>query len=407
MASNGTRFRILFVSEGYPPISGGVATSTQRIARNMVLRGADVVVYTLDTNRPLTESDYVIDELDHGVRVRRMGPFPSKHPNSPGEKVTEKVRASFRRRVFDQMEQAAHAYEPHVVLSFYLINAGLLATYLSSSLGIPHVVGVRGDDIGLHIFSVERIGAIGMIIGNASKIVCVNDYLRRRLLLPFPEAARKTHVVMNAVELPHGIVLPKARCYIERQTQWQRADSVFVFIGTPREKKGINLLLDAMDEAQARVSIRLLIVGPEMTRSDNPQLGDRWDRMKAAGLLHITGQLPRKEALEVAAEADVVVMPSIEDGLANGLLEGMALGLPPVVSDVFSDVVEDHKCGWVFSRACRKSLVAALVEASQSPDLRQTYAEAARARLAHRHNPENESTEYLRLLGAFVPGILK
>jgi glycosyltransferase involved in cell wall biosynthesis len=401
MASNGNRFRILFVSEGYPPVSGGVATSTQRIARNLVLQGAEVVVFTLDSNRPLTEVDYIIEEIDQGVKVRRIGPFPSKHPNASAEKVTEKVRASFRRRVFDQMEKAARAYAPQVVLSFYLINAGLLATYLSNSLGIPHVVGVRGDDVGLH-FSVERLGAIGVIIESASKVVCVNEYLRRRLLLPFPWTAEKTHVVMNAVELPYGILPPNERHYLERHTKWDRGDAVFVFIGTPREKKGINLLLDAMDEARAHVPIRLLIVGPEMTRSDNPQLGDRWDRMKATGILHVTGQLPRSEALSIAAEADVVVMPSIEDGLANGLLEGIALGLPPLVSDIFSDVVDDQKGGWVFPRSCRKTLVAALIQASQSRDMRQAFAHAAKTRLEERHHPDAESTAYLNLLKSVV-----
>ena len=41
--------------------------------------------------------------------------------------------------------------------------------------------------------------------------------------------------------------------------------------------------------------------------------------------MHVTGQLPRPEALAVASEGDIVVMPSLEDGMANGLLEGIAL----------------------------------------------------------------------------------
>ncbi|MBK6877782.1 MAG: glycosyltransferase [Ignavibacteria bacterium] len=75
--------------------------------------------------------------------------------------------------------------------------------------------------------------------------------------------------------------------------------------------------------------------------------GTLWNKLKANNTIYATGHIPRMDVNDWMIGGDIVVMPSLDDGMANGLLEGMALGLCPVVSDVFSDVVQQNENGLI------------------------------------------------------------
>jgi len=82
---------------------------------------------------------------------------------------------------------------------FYLLNAGYLALFASRELSIPFIAGVRGNDIGRNIFHTQRFGVIQSVIHGADKIVCVNEHLKRRMLVAFPEAISKTSIIPNSI----------------------------------------------------------------------------------------------------------------------------------------------------------------------------------------------------------------
>src|SRR5574338_1712865 len=98
--------KIGFISEHYPPTDGGVATSTQRVARHLHRLGARVHVLCFDHSRPMTDKDYVVEEVDEGVRVSRVGPFFLKQAGASADRIPEKVKATLRRRAFNRMIQA-------------------------------------------------------------------------------------------------------------------------------------------------------------------------------------------------------------------------------------------------------------------------------------------------------------
>jgi len=383
--------RVLLVSIGYPPLDGGVATSTHRVARNLCLLGCEILVLTFDYKTALSGDDCVVLEKDGAVEIRRFGPFYRHHD------IDDKEIAEARRRVYDQMEIAAKGFRPTVVLSFYAANAGLLGAYLANALGVPHVVGVRGDDVGRNVFSTKWLPTLRIILDLSTRIVCVNEHLRARLLLAFPNMADRTSVIMNGLELPVGFEPRKSRNYLRGATDWREGCPVAVFIGNPREKKGIRPLLRAVESLGLDSELRVLIVGPTLKECDRNDCGEIWDRLISSSRLHVTGQVDRRSALQIAAEGDMIIMPSVDDGLANGLLEGMALGLCPIASDIFSDIVKSEACGWVFRRGDSNALAAALVAAIENTARRCSLASMAKRRIAEHHAPQKEAESYLRL----------
>lgn len=370
--------QILVVTEAWLPTSGGVATSSHRIATSLAKLGTTVTVFTFDASRSITAPEYQLESVEDGIELVRFGPFFLKRPNEEVRGISEKHRAILRRRVFDAMETTAQKRSFKGIISFYVVNAGWLATYLSRSLNVPHILGVRGNDIGRNIFASDRLAPVSLAVDNASIIVCVNEHLRRRLLLAFPQVAAKAKVILNGtIGEPTKQSREHIREDIARQTGWPITSSWAVFIGTPREKKGLRNLLDAMLSLPENHDLKLLCIGPEPGALEVRVCGSEWKHLKESGRLFCTGQLPRTEALRLAAGGDIVVMPSVEDGLANGLLEGMALGLCPVASDIFSDVLRDGENAIVIQRGNTTALANALHRAASDSKLRSDLGAAA------------------------------
>jgi hypothetical protein len=66
---------ILVVTEAWPPTSGGVATSAQRISTNLAKLGVGVTVFTFDSSRPVTDPEYQLESVEGEVKLVRFGPF--------------------------------------------------------------------------------------------------------------------------------------------------------------------------------------------------------------------------------------------------------------------------------------------------------------------------------------------
>ena len=151
----------------------------------------------------------------------------------------------------------------------------------------------------------------------------------------------------------------------------------FVVVGLGRlvPIKGFDLLVRALPAVAEQVpSARVLLVGDGAERQ----------RLEAvAASLDVTRQLRLAgETLDVAAylaAADVVAVPSRNEGMGRVIVEAMALGLPVVATAVggIPAVVTDGECGRLIAPEDVDALSAALIELGRDPALRRKLGEAA------------------------------
>ena len=318
--------------------------------------------------------------------------------------LSEKHRAILRRRVFNTLLDMTRRNRYDAILSLYLLNAGFMAGLLANALRVPHLAGVRGNDIGRNIFDVQRFGVIQWVLEHAARVVCVNSHLRDRALIAFPQHQSKTSVIPNSV-VPGDVCKDEgARTALMAKTGWSGEDTVFVFIGSPREKKGIVPLVRAFTLLDANTRARLLIVGPPLSGAETHLVQQEWDALRESGRLCVTGLLPRQEVPAAAAGGDVIIMPSLDDGMANGLLEGMAIGLCPLVSQIFADVVQDGECGTVLGEVTAHGLADVIVSMSSDREALRAPGARARAHILAHHLPSHEGQRYAALCAAALAG---
>jgi glycogen synthase len=130
---------IALLSEKYTPDIGGLAISTERLARLLASTGHDVRLFCPSRNllpseqRTLTHS---------GVSVTRFGVH--KRVDDTLVDWYELIVAEHKREPFDVL----HAY--------FLTQAGFVATFAGKYLNIPSVVSIRGNDIERAAFDPSR-----------------------------------------------------------------------------------------------------------------------------------------------------------------------------------------------------------------------------------------------------------
>lgn len=387
--------KIALVSEAYPPMAGGVATSARRLSREFVKQGHQITVYTYDNIQPVTSEDFYYREEDSGVEIYRAGPFFLKNNTlkNLNAELTEKYCAALRRRVFDQILRLMKKNKPDIILSFYLLNSGWLAQMLANYLELPCIAGVRGNDIGRNIFHTERFGVIKWIIDEANAVICVNEHLKRRTLSAFRDIKSKIFVI------PNGFDISAVNNFAKNKREWPEEYLTLAFIGSLREKKGIITLLRSLEKSEAENNkIRLLVIGPDIDGAERVIAGDLWEKLKGNDIIRVTGQIPREEVISRAGACDVICCPSLDDGMANGLLEGMAAGLCPLVTDIFADVVKDKETGLIVEAGDVEGLSDAMKFLQEHRTLAEQYGEAAKQAVINNHSPKDEALKYIDIM---------
>jgi glycosyltransferase involved in cell wall biosynthesis len=162
-----------------------------------------------------------------------------------------------------------------------------------------------------------------------------------------------------------------------------------LFVGRLVERKGVDVLLRALERLRPERDIRLRIVGDGPLRA---QLEQRAREYGIAEVVHFLGLVPEAELAAQYAECDVFVLPAVVDakgdteGLGVVLLEALAHGKPVIASAVggIPDIVMDGSTGQLVPPGDPGALATALRTYHDDPGLAARHAEAGRRHLEER-----------------------
>lgn len=168
------------------------------------------------------------------------------------------------------------------------------------------------------------------------KIVAVSQSVRDFYARRAGIKAEKIEVVYNGVRLlrplrntrgPRNDEEEKAR--LKKEFNIKENEIVLAIIGRLVEQKGHRYLFEALRQLDGKYNVQLLVVG------DGPLLGNLRSTV-GAGLApaRIIFLGLRKDVPDILALTDILVMPSLREGLSIVALEAMAQGVPIVATMV-------------------------------------------------------------------------
>ncbi len=215
------------------------------------------------------------------------------------------------------------------------------AAQLGEIFGVPTTATARGSDI--HYWAEQP--ATGPMIVEASNrlshVVAVSHALRADMIALGMDGD-KIDVVRPGVDrsmfYPRGSAALKAKMGI--------TGTLLATVGSLDENKGQYLVLDALRQFPG---VQYLIAGKGPYRPTLEKLIEYYGLQDRARLL---GNIDRESVSDLVAAADIMVMPSGHEGLANAWLEALAAGTPVVLCDAGGarEVVSSEVAGRIVAR---------------------------------------------------------
>ncbi|MEA3041690.1 MAG: teichuronic acid biosynthesis glycosyltransferase TuaC [Sphingomonadales bacterium] len=244
---------------------------------------------------------------------------------------------------------------------------GPAAMALSRALGIPFSIKARGSDI--HVWG-ERPEARPQIVAAgraAGGLLAVSGAMKRSMArLGLPEERIRVHYtgVDRDFFIPVGRAEPKRWLGVE--------GPLIVTAGALLARKGPDLAIKALALIPGAT---LIFVGDGPLR---PELDLLARRLRVDDRVRFLGGRPHDEMPRWLATADVTLLPTVSEGLANVWVESLACGTPVVTTDVggAGEVIDRPEAGRLVARE-PEALAAAVREILAAPPDQQAVRRAA------------------------------
>lgn len=255
-----------------------------------------------------------------------------------------------------------HALTSRVARTCDLIHAhwiptGAVAGLVAKRLGLPMVITAHGSDAtylkaGKMVREVCRFS-----LASANHVIAVSDTLRDDLIR-FGVRADNVTTIHNGVD----------------QTAFQARDEdsggrMIVWAGRMTEEKGVEYLIRAMRKITTVFRDAVLrLVGDGPLRQDLEELATQ---LRLSGSVSFVGEKSHSEMVSVYAGCDLVVLPSLSEGLPMVLLEAMAAGKPVVASRVggIPEVISEGRTGYLVSPGSPDEIADRVIELLGRPEL--------------------------------------
>lgn len=346
--------RILFLSDFYPPVLGGLELQVQALARGLARRGHHVSVATLTLDAPSSSTDcgatvYRVrgwNRLLAPIYMQRERPY---HLTMPDPGVVAGLRRILQRERPDVV--SAHSWILYSFLPLKRSTGARLAVRLHDySLVCPKKTFIHRGAVCTGPEYVKCLRCASAHYGTERAFV-----LTTGLGLMRPFVARETDVfIANSTDVadashvwtgqprsaiavvPPFIPNEAPRDPSHPRPQFLPPDGDFLmFAGSLKRDKGIDVLLQAY--AQLDTTIPLVLVG--MPSKEMP-------RQLPKGVTVATN-VERDEVLAAWPHCAIAIVPSLSEAFGVVAVEAMAAGRPVIASAVggLKDVVRNEETG--------------------------------------------------------------
>jgi phosphatidylinositol alpha-1,6-mannosyltransferase len=366
-------FPLFLITHEFYPVSGGIATFVEEIAKASANLGYDVEVWA--------QSAPTSAEKPWPFRLRRL-PLKGSHDIICQLRLARQLVAS--RRLL--RNATVYLPEPGPMLTMMLLQ--FFAAFRPKRL----VLTFHGTEILKFAQSPIRRWLAGRLIRHATRVSTLTTYTQELLLERFPQAADKIFLTPGALRSDFAVV--------PARTEREREKIIVLTVGRLHPRKGQLITLEALQMLPAAVRSRIeyWIVGGR-------NKGNYEDRLRAQAAedpalsVRFFGNIPDEELAEVYDRSDIFALTSVShensvEGFGLVYLEAAAHGLPIVAHNIggVSEAVRDRVTGLLVTPDRPAELAAAFEKLIHDLPLRKRLGEAGKVWAARNCWKENAST---------------
>lgn len=368
---------LFLITHEFYPVSGGIATFVEEIAKASAGLGYDVEVWAQSAPSHI--------EKKWPFRIRRL-PLKGSHD------LTCQIRLAWQLVASRRQLRNATVYlpEPGPMLTMMLLQ--FFKAFRPKRL----VLTFHGSEILAFARSPLRRWLAGRLIRHATRVSTLTTYTQELLLERFPHAADKIFLTPGALRTDFAVVPERAA---------RAKDKIVILtVGRLHPRKGQLITLKALqmlpDEVRNR--IEYWIVGGR-------NKGNYEDKLRAqaaedtALTVRFFGNIPDAELAEVYDRSDIFALTSVShgqsvEGFGLVYLEAAAHALPIVAHKIggVPEAVRDGVTGLLVTPERPAELAAAFEKLIHDLPLRRRLGDAGRVWAARNCWEENASTLFAR-----------
>ena len=337
--------KILVLIHEFPPVGGGGGRAAQDICLGIVKRGHEITVLTAHLKGLPKE------EIIDGIRVLRLTSLRQEafraDLKAMAGYVLSGLWAGFR---------LIKRWQPDLIHVHFAVPAGALAWVLSKLTDISYVMTVHLGDVPGGVPE-KTSGWFKWIMPftypvwrDAKHVIAVSEFTRQLALKHYE---REINVIPNGVDLDR---LRPADIQVQNPPR-------IVFAGRFMEQKNPLQIVRTLSDLKD-LPWHCVMIG------DGPLMSDIQKKIAECSLQErfiLTGWVTPEQVLDWFDKSDILLMPSLSEGLPVVGVQALAKGLAIVVSKIggFMDIVDDGKNGFLvdlvdpagFSNGLRKLLL--------------------------------------------------
>lgn len=334
--------RILFFNYEYPPLGGGAANATAYILKEY----SKIPDLKVDLVTSSIDSEYHLENLGDNIFVHRIPIGKNKnnlHYQSQKELLVYAWKAYFfAKGLIRQLAEKENKYD--LSHSFFTVPCGFISFLLRRKYKIPYIVSLRGSDVPGYserfAFLYAFIKPLVRLIWKKSFAVVANSGGLRELAL-------KTNSKQEIGVIPNGIDINQFIKSKVHKVESQNGKFKVICVTRITPRKGVRYLIEAFKKlSQKSDNISLQIIGDGDEKNDLEKL------VKDLGVekgVEFTGLVPHEKLPPYFEQADVFVLPSLNEGMSNSMLEALATGLPLIATDTggTKELIEEGRNGFI------------------------------------------------------------
>ncbi len=134
-------------------------------------------------------------------------------------------------------------------------------------------------------------------------------------------------------------------------------DFKILFIGSITDRKKPHMIVEAMNNIKSK-DIKLYIVGPAPNEDYLLNLKEIIEKYELEEQVIFTGSVDRELVIKYYKESNLMILPSVSEGLARVIFESQVASCPVLVTDApgMGDIVIDEQTGYIFESNNLESL---------------------------------------------------
>jgi L-malate glycosyltransferase len=321
--------RILVISHEYPPIGGGGGKVASDLNTIFIKNGHRVSLITSNFF-PITNQS-IID----GVKV-----YPIKCNRKQKFKASIQDMLLFIINGFIRSFQIMKIEKPNLIHVHFAVPGGMLAFLISKIWKIPYVLTIHlGDVPGGNPFKTDKwfryiFPFTKIIWNNAIRIVAVSDFTK---VLANRSYKNAIEVIHNGIEITDNF---------SKLVTVNKAIKI-VFAGRFAKQKNLSFLIDILGNLGINEWECTLIGDGDEKRNIEKKISYYGLTSK----INFTGWISPQEVLEIFEKSDILLMPSLSEGLPVVGVQALEKGLAIISSDAggLVEIVEDGYNGYLLN----------------------------------------------------------